>query len=81
MSTIYIRLLGEGTDVFRPTQAEELTAGRFKLLPTPDYDPDDERWEFIPGSIVRGVNRTMEGKAVMVAASMNYDGGENDPSI
>ena len=81
MRTIYIRLLDEGTDVLRPTEAEELANGLFKLMPTSEYDPDDEKWEFIPGSLVRGVIREMEGQAVLIAVAMNYDGGINELTI
>ncbi|HEY1528417.1 MAG TPA: hypothetical protein VGH51_19500 [Candidatus Angelobacter sp.] len=49
---IYIRLAGEGTDVFRPTEALDLGGGLFKVLAPPDYDPEDEKWEFPPGSVV-----------------------------
>jgi len=81
MRTIYIRLLDEGTEVFRPTEAEELAGGLFMLLPTPDYDPDDEHWEFGPGSLVRGVIRQLEGDAVLVAVDVNYDGGESELTV
>ena len=74
MRTIYIRLLNEGTEVLRPTEVEELQDGVFKLRPTPDYDPEDEHWEFSPGSLVRGVIRKLEGETVLVAVDMNYDG-------
>jgi hypothetical protein len=74
MRTIYIRLLDEGTDVLRPTEAEELGNGLFKLRPTPDYDPDDEKWEFIPGSIVRGVLQKLEEQAILVAVNTDYYG-------
>jgi hypothetical protein len=50
---IHVRLLDEGTDCSRPTQSVVLGSGLFKLLPTDNYDPDDEHWEFLPGSIVR----------------------------
>jgi len=81
MRTIYIRLLEEGTEVLRPTEAEELGDGLFKLLPTPNYDPQDEHWEFGPGSVVRGVFRKVEGDAVLVAVNVNYDGDENDLTV
>lgn len=55
--TIYIQLLDEGTFCTRPTEAEPLGDGRYRVLPTPDYDPEDEKWEFPPGSIVRKVQR------------------------
>jgi hypothetical protein len=52
---IYVRLLDEGTPCARPTQAERIGSNLFKLLPTHNYDPDDEHWEFPPGSVVRAV--------------------------
>jgi hypothetical protein len=50
---IHVRLLEEGTECSRPTQGIALGNGLFELLPTNDYDAGDERWEFLPGSIVR----------------------------
>ena len=50
---IYVQLLEEGTPTARPTQAIPLSNGLYKILPTPNYDPEDEIWEFLPGSIVR----------------------------
>ena len=55
--TIYIRLLDEGTEVFRPTEALDLGDGLFRVLPTADYDSEDETWEFPPGSVVRSKRR------------------------
>lgn len=51
-STIYIRLLEEAVTCIRPTQAEALGDGTYRVLPTPEYDPTDEVWEFVPGSRV-----------------------------
>lgn len=48
-----VKLLNEGTNVSRPTLALDIGEGLFKLLPTPDYDPEDEAWEFVPGTTVR----------------------------
>jgi hypothetical protein len=50
---IYVRLIDEGTEVSRPTEALDLGNGLLELLPTPDYDSEDETWEFRPGSVVR----------------------------
>jgi hypothetical protein len=50
--TIYIKLLEEGTDVWRPTLGEFIKDSIYKVLPTDGYDPDLEEWEFIPGAIV-----------------------------
>lgn len=75
MRTIYIRLLEEGTEVLRPTEAEELEGGLLKVLPTPNYDPRNEHWEFGPGTVVRGIVREVEGDAVLVAVDLNHDKG------
>jgi hypothetical protein len=50
---IYVALLNEGTDVWRPTTGEKIGDDVFKILATPDYDPDDEQWEFLPDTIVK----------------------------
>ncbi len=52
-ATIYIALLNEGTAVYRPTLANRIKDNIFEVLPTPNYDPDDEEWEFPPGSLVK----------------------------
>jgi hypothetical protein len=67
MTTIYIRLLDEGTEVFRPTFAEPAGGALFKVLPTSNYDRQDEKWEFLPGSIVECEIRKLEGEEVLVA--------------
>ena len=73
MTTIYIRLLDEGTEVFRPTSAEPAGDGLFKVLPTSNYNPQDEKWEFVPGSLVKCVNRKLEGEEALVAVNAHYD--------
>lgn len=50
---IYVRLIHEGTEVSRPTEALDLGNGLLELLPTPGYDSEDETWEFRPGAVVR----------------------------
>lgn len=50
---IYVPLRDEGTPTVRGTQAIPLGGDLYKILPTPDYDPEDETWEFLPGSVVR----------------------------
>jgi hypothetical protein len=66
-STIYIPLLNEGTSVVRPTQAVKLGEKLYRVLPTKDYDPNDEEWEFPPGSVVECVLETLSGREVPVA--------------
>ena len=50
---IYVPLLDEGTPTVRSTQAISLGNDLYKILPAPDYNPKDEKWEFLPGSIVQ----------------------------
>jgi hypothetical protein len=45
--TIYVALLDEGVDVWRPVEAKRLSADRY-LIVDQDYDPAIERWEFEP---------------------------------
>lgn len=65
---IFINLLEEGTPTIRPTKAEVLGNDTFKILPTPNYDPIDEIWEFKPGEIVR-LEKTQddENNAILLA--------------
>ena len=65
---ICVRLLDEGTDVSRPTQGAILGDGLFELLPTDNYDPDDEHWEFLPGSIVRATE-VLDGDRIHLIAT------------
>lgn len=50
---VYVPLLDEGTPTLRGTQAVPLGDNLYRILATPDYDPEDETWEFLPGSVVR----------------------------
>ena len=56
-AVVYVRLLDEGTDVWRPVRATALPDGTFRLLEPNDYDPDAEKWEFPPLTKVRCVTR------------------------
>ena len=73
MTKIYIRLLDEGTEVFRPTSAEPMGSALFKVLPTSNYDPQDEKWEFVPGSLVKCERRKLEGEDALVAVELHHD--------
>lgn len=67
-ATIYIELPEEGSPTIRPTEAVPLGDNTFKVLPTPDYDPEDEFWEYPPGSIVRGEKKIdYRGNEILVA--------------
>lgn len=64
---IFIPLLNEGTDVVRPTQGVVLEEDSFQVLATPNYNPNDEQWQFPPGSKVRCVKEIRSGREVLVA--------------
>jgi hypothetical protein len=75
---IYIELLEEGTDSWRPTMAEALGDNLFRVLPTPNYDPYDELWAFLPGSVVR-CRKVFDGhfkRDIWIA----YEQVENNPA-
>jgi hypothetical protein len=65
--TIYVVLLDEGSSSSRPTQAERVGDGLYRFLPTPDYDPEDEHWEFPPGSVVRAITKYYNDKEYLLA--------------
>jgi hypothetical protein len=48
---IFVRLVDEGVDVWRPVQAERLSDGVYRIADQP-YDRDIEVWEFGPGEEV-----------------------------
>ena len=73
---VYVYLLNEGTDVWRPTLAVRLDNLEFKLLSTTDYDPGDEEWEFPPGSIVECGDRVLDGERVLVAVKLAAVGSD-----
>lgn len=64
---LFVRLMNEGTDVSRPTDALDLGNGLFKILPTNNYSPNDETWEFPPGSTVRCTKRRDESGEYLLA--------------
>ncbi len=49
---VCVELLEEGAETWRRAKALNLGNGLYKLLPPPDYDPEDEMWAFLPGEIV-----------------------------
>jgi hypothetical protein len=72
-STVLVRLLGEGTVVYRPCPATRIADKVYRLGTSEGYDPEDEHWEFPPGSTVRCEATTLDGSMVMVAVA-----GESD---
>ncbi len=71
--TVYVRLLDEGTPTSRPTNAVKVGIDSFTLLATPNYDPEDEHWEFLPGTVVRCEAREHNGERYLLAVGLSAD--------
>lgn len=65
---IYINLLEEGIAVRRPAMAEVINESLCKILPIPNYNPDDEKWEFPPGTLVQYETFTTNDKQNILIA-------------
>lgn len=71
MKNVYVRLLNEGVEVFRPVPAKIVAPGVYVLEQPTSYDPEDECWEFKPGSRVVVEDRMLEGEMALVAARLH----------
>jgi hypothetical protein len=49
---IYVALLNENIDVWRPIKAQRLQANVYRIVSQP-YDTTIETWQFVPGDIVQ----------------------------
>lgn len=63
---IYVYLLNEGTDVWRPVQAEKLSDCLFRIV-SKNPDPGDEKWQFSTGDIVKCEERQLSRTKCLVA--------------
>lgn len=64
---IYVKLIEEGTRVYRPVTAIEIKNNVYQLFGHDLYDPEDEIWEFKPGEIVIVEEFELGGEKVLVA--------------
>jgi hypothetical protein len=68
MHQIYVALLDEGVDVWRPVQAEDLGNGVFRLV---GPIPEGEVWAFQPGDTIRCSEKLFaDGRKGMVATAL-----------
>ena len=65
--TIYVELVDEAVDVWRPVDARVEHSGTFRL---PDHAPEGEAWRFPPGSVVRCERRLLSGTEALVACEL-----------
>jgi hypothetical protein len=71
MDEIYVRLLDEGTEVYRPVRAKHLGSLIYLIDPQSPYNSDDETWEFPPGSRVAVTNKLLSGEEKLVAIRLD----------
>lgn len=65
-TTIMVRLVEEGVEVFRPVFARHVRGDVYLITDQP-YDHESERWEFEPGSEVICESSKLEGEEYMLA--------------
>lgn len=66
---VYVKLLNEGTEVYRPVSATLIEDNVYKLGGEEIYDKEDETWEFSPETLVIVEEKELEGKKNLVAVS------------
>jgi hypothetical protein len=71
--TVFVALLDEGVDVWRPVQARPLGRGLFRLVGV-QADVSDERWQFPAGAIVRCEDRRFDDGTTGVTAVERVQG-------
>lgn len=69
IETIYVLLLGPASGSLRPVLAARRANGLFEIISRND-DPEDEPWEFPPGSLVRCEERKLNGVPALVAVGL-----------
>jgi hypothetical protein len=72
--TIYVALLDEGVDVWRPVAARRLSPDRYLILDQ-GYDRTIERWAFEPGTMVRCRAQDREGSQILIATEAAHQTG------
>jgi hypothetical protein len=67
---IFIKLLNEGTEVWRPANATRLDNDTYRIDLSNTFDSEDEEWEFKPGMTVRCENRILSDQICLVATRL-----------
>ena len=55
---IYVPLLDEGTEVWRPVEAIKIGEGIYRIV-SDNQKPDDELWKYVTGDIVRCIRQML----------------------
>jgi hypothetical protein len=64
---VYIALMDEGVDVWRPVDVEDLGDSTYRIVSI-NADPDSERWQFTTGDVVRVRRRQFADGTIGVVA-------------
>ena len=67
ITEIYVYLLDEGTDTWRPVKAEKLSDNTFQIV-SQNSDPEDEKWQFSTGDIVKCEERILSNSQKCLVA-------------
>ncbi len=67
--TIYVALLDEGIDVWRPVAARKVATDAYLILDQ-NYDREVETWQFEPGTVVRCRKERRNGREVLIATEI-----------
>ena len=70
--TIYVCLLDEGVDVWRPVKARRLSSGAYLILEQ-DYDRSTETWQFEPGAVVTCRLKERNGRKITIATAAAHE--------
>jgi hypothetical protein len=70
VDTIYVQLLDEGIDVYRPVKAIKIAPLVYEISLDNVYDPEDENWEFLPGNRVVVKEKALSSGGVLVASEL-----------
>ncbi len=75
IKNIFIYLLNEGADVWRPVKAEIIDDGKYKILD--ENSEVDEDWQFKPGDIVLCKEKIFSDGVKGLVAFKKLDDGSN----
>jgi hypothetical protein len=72
-TTIFVRLVDEGTDVWRPVEAKLMDGDIFEIV-SDNHNPEDETREFVQGQKVKCKEQlSEEGDVILVAVALAFE--------
>lgn len=78
--SIYVGLLDEGVDVWRPVRATHV-AGSVYRIAEQSYDRETETWQFVPGTLVVCEQRDTDEGSVLAATRFADSGNAEGESL